>query len=166
MRSADRRILTFFAAWQALRGGRLVPYRRDFDPMAVASLLSSIWLYRYDSELEDFVCRLAGEDVNQAWGGSIRGLTLRQIVGQEDHRVVLSRWRNIIAKPAIHYGAAMERLTNQELRRAERLIVPLSDDNGDVNFVIGISLYRLGPVDPERRPLQPEDVVQIPCSEL
>lgn len=143
-----------------------MPYRRDFDPAAVATLLSSVWLYRYDSELEDFVCRLAGEDVNHAWGGNIRGLTLRQIVGQEDHPVVLARWRNIIVKPAVHYGAAMERLTNQELRRAERLILPLCDDDGDVSFIIGISLYRLGPVDPERRPLQPEDVIQIPCAEL
>ena len=166
MPAAGPEILQFFSAWHAIRGDRIVPYRRDFDPIAIPALLSSIWLYRYEHERGDFVCRLAGEDVNEAWGRNIKGRTLREVIGAHDHPMVLERWRRIVSGPMLHYGFAVERMTNQELRRAERLILPLANDADEICYTIGLSLYRIGPVDPMRTALHPEDVIQIPCTEL
>lgn len=163
---ADSKVLKFFDSWMEARGDRLVPYRQQYSPISIGRLLSSVWLYQYDPLIGDFVCVLSGESVNEAWGGNINGLTLRQIVGEQDHPVVLQRWRRIVEIPAIHYGTAEERLSAQDLRRAERLILPLSEDNDEICAVIGISLYSLGPVDIDRRALHPEDIIQIPCSEL
>lgn len=162
----DPRIFAFFRAWRAARREAMVPRRVDFDPLAVPSLLLHVWLYRLDPGLDDFVCRLAGEEVNAAWGRSIRGRTLREVVGDADHPTVLRRWRQIVGVPLVHYGAAAERLSALETRSAERLLLPLSSDADVVDHVLGISLYRISADSRGRSPLVPEDIVQIPCAEL
>lgn len=163
---ADPRIFAFFRAWRAARREAMVPQRADFDPLGVPVLLPHVWLYRFDAGLGDFVCRLAGEEVNAAWGRSIRGRALREVVGPADHPVVLRRWRQIVGVPLIHYGAAAERLSALETRSAERLLLPLASDGDAVDHVLGISLYRISGASRSRSPLVPEDIVQIPCAEL
>ena len=167
---ADPRVFKFFDAWNAARtvGGthRAIPYKRDFDPTAVPGLLHQVWLYRYDPEIGDFVCKLSGEEVNQAWGKSIRGMRLRDIVGIEDHPTILARWQRIVGKGMVHYGASRERLTRLKVQIGERLLLPLLDGDGKVDFVLGISLYRFGSTDPGQPTLQEEDITQFPCAEL
>lgn len=163
---ADPRIHTFFAAWNAARHGKPIPSRRDFDPLAVAPLLKFVWIYRYEPDIPDFVCRLAGENVNDAWGRSIKGRRLLDIVGAADHPVVMERWLRILREPSIQYGARQERLSALDLHRAERLILPLTGDSGEAEFVLGISLYTVAHPDPNRPPLISEDIVRIPCAEM
>ncbi len=163
---ADPRIYEFFEAWNDLRAGRLVPRKAAFDPSRVASLLNAVWLYRFDADIDDFVCSLAGENVNDAWGRSIRGRCLRDIVGEKDHPVVLRRWQQIVSVPLIHYGAIQERMSRLATRRAERLIVPLTDDNDVPAFTLGLSLYAIDAGDPNRSALVPEDITQIRCADL
>lgn len=163
---ADRRVFAFFQAWRAARRETMVPRRTDFDPLAIPTLLPHVWLYRYDDRLDDFVCRLAGEEVNAAWGQSIRGRALLEVVGTADHPIVLRRWRQIVGVPLIHYGAAAERLSALETRSAERLLLPLASDGDVVDHVLGISLYRISGAGLSRSPLVPEDIIQIPCAEL
>lgn len=158
-------ILRFFEAWTSVRQGRLVPRKPDFDPRHIPSLLTNVYLYRFDSDRRDFVCLLSGERINQAWNRSIRGLTLREILGERDHPTVLQRWRSIIETPLVHYGSESERLSRLDTQRAERLILPLESDNG-IDHVIGLSLYTVGLADPDRQPLISSDIVRIPCIEL
>ncbi len=159
-------IFTFLDAWRDMRGGRLVPYKRDFDPARVRGLLASIFLYRFDRERDDFVCHLAGEQINQAWGRSIRGLTLREIVGDNDYPIVIERWREIIGRPLVHYGSEQERLSRLDKRRAERLLLPLAADDGRIDHVIGVALYTIGLANLQRSPLILSDITQLPCDEL
>ncbi|NMM44553.1 PAS domain-containing protein [Rhodospirillaceae bacterium KN72] len=167
---ADPRIFQFFDAWNAARavGGvhRTIPYKRDFDPASIPGLLHQTWLYRYDPDLGDFVCNLAGEEVNHAWGKSIRGMRLRDIVGIEDHPTILDRWHRIVGKGMVHYGASRERLTRLKVQIGERLLLPLLDGEDRVDYVLGISLYRFGSNDPGQSTLQEEDIIQFPCAEL
>ncbi|WP_416899932.1 MAG: PAS domain-containing protein [Minwuia sp.] len=164
--SADPRIFRFLDAWRGARHGRLLPRKRDFEPLDVADLLGCVWLYRYDGEAGDFICRLAGEAVNDAWGGSIRGLTLRRIVGEADYPVMIGRWRRIVSTPLIHYGADSERLSGLSARRAERLLMPMTDDEGEAVFMLGLSLYRIESADATRPVLTPEDMIQVPCERI
>lgn len=163
---ADPRVFTFIDAWRAIRHGTLVPLRTDFDPMAIPTLLPHIWLYRFEPELDDFVCKLAGEEVNSAWGHSIKGNTLREVVGEADHPTVLRRWRKIVGVPVIHYGSGTERLSAMQTRTAERMLVPLASDDDVIDHVLGLSLYKISGFDPSRPPLVLEDIKQIPCTEV
>lgn len=163
---SDARLFTFLDAWRGSRADSLVPTKRDFDLFQVPSLLRYTWLYRFDTDAGDFVCLLAGEDVNRAWGGPIKGKTLREVVGEQDHPIVLKRWREIIETPLIQYGAKDEKLTNQDIWRAERLLLPLASIEGRRNHVIGVSLYRLSAYEEARAPLIEEDIFQVPCAEV
>lgn len=164
---ADPGIVEFLEGWkQARQDGVLVPRKSDFDPLSIPRLLASTWLYVFDPDAGDFRCLLEGEEVNAAWGGLIKGLSLKQVVGAADHPIVLGRWRQILETPLAHFGKAGERLTEQSIRRAERLILPLADDDGVPAYTLGCSLYRLGPVDLGKAALGPEDIVQIPCELL
>ena len=163
---ADPRIALFLNAWRDARQGSLVPYKHDFDPISVPGLLRFVWMYRYDPDLGDFVCLLAGEDVNTAWGRSIKNAKLQEVVGLQDHATVLERWLQIVGRPAGLHGAKDERLTAHETWRAERMILPLRSDGGETDHVIGLSLYRLALPDGQRQPLVSEDITIIPCEDL
>ena len=163
---ADRRIFLFFEAWLKARDGAAVPFRRDFHPDSIPSLLGFIWLYRYDSSKEDFVVQLAGESINDAWGRGIKGLTLRDIVGDADYPVVRERWLGIVNRPAVQYGAAQEQLSAIEAWNAERLQMPMRSDDGAIDVVIGVSLYKLELTTSKRTAVIPEDVIQFPCEDF
>lgn len=165
LKGADPRVFRFLDAWRAVRGDRIVPERRDFDPLALPDLLSFLWLYRFEPARNDYVVRLAGEEVNAAWGFSIRGKTMREIVGDDDYPVMRARWDKILSVPLLHHGAATERLSAIRSRRAERMLLPLAD-NGVRNTMLGISLYTISATDPDRPVLEPEDITQIPVAEL
>lgn len=163
---ADPRIFVFLQAWREARGDALIPKRSAFDPMAVRSLLPFLWIYRFETERDDYVVRLAGEEINNAWGRSIKGMTMREVVGDADYPVMRERWGNILGVPLIHYGASSERLSALDTRRAERMLTPLADNDGTPNHILGISLYEISPTDSSRPSLEPEDITQIPCSEV
>ena len=163
---ADPRVFEFIEAWRAARRGRLVPRREDFDPMAVPGLLGCVWLYRSDPDLDDFVCRLAGEEIKAAWRGNLKDRTLREIIGGDDHAVVMERWRRITAGPLIQYGAAAERGGDGRQCRVERLVLPLASADGMIDHMLGPSLYALASPNLTRTILVPGTTVQIPCAEL
>jgi len=134
-------ILRMFEAWSDARRGHAVPRRKDFDPLAVPDLLKFVWIYRMDPAIGDYVCDLAGEEVHDAWGGSIKGKHLRAIIGDTNHRIVRERWDRIRDVPMVLYGAAADDPAASSSRFVERLVMPLSDAAGHVTSIIGVSLY-------------------------
>ena len=163
---ADPRVFSFIEAWMAARHGKLVPYRDDFDPMSVPTLLGSAWLYRYEPDLGDFVCRLAGEEIKAAWRGDLKGRSLREIIGDDDHAVVVARWRLVMAGPLIQFGAASEPRDGSTHRRVERLVLPLAEPGAGITHMLGLSLYALSRQNLTRTILVPDTTIQIPCADL
>lgn len=163
---ADSRIFAFIDAWRMARRGKLVPFRHDFDPTGVPNLLACVWLYRFEPDLGDFVCRLAGEEIKAAWGGNLTGRSLREIIGEDDHDVVMERWGRIMAGPLIQYGAAAEQEGGDQARRVERLVLPLVSESGALHYMLGLSLYALASPNLTRTILVPGTTVQISCTEL
>lgn len=163
---ATPEIQSFLAAWLDARGDDLVPQRKSFSPMTIPILLRFVWMYEFDPERQDFVCQLAGENVNEAWGGSIKGRTIREVVGKVDYPAVRSRWDIIVGQPAIHYGAAEERMTSLETWQAERLLLPMASGDDTINVILGCSIYSLQRGAPEGTKAIPELIIQIPCADL
>lgn len=160
----DPRAVRFLNAWLLSRNGRTLPTRQDFDPMRVPTLLPFTSLYRWDAERDDFVCKLAGEALRGAWGRSIAGLSLQEVVGPDNHPVIKERWQRILSGPMAHHGLTQERLQG-EVAQADRLILPLRDGpDGPVDHIICFSLYRYDGTPGSTAPLAPEDITQIPCS--
>jgi len=163
---ASSNIQKFFGAWLDARGDALVPSRTSFSPLTIPSLLRFVWIYQFDSRQQEFVCQLAGESVNEAWGGSIRGRTIRDIVGEHDYPMVRNRWDSVVGWPAILYGALDERLTSMEVWQAERLLLPMASEDGTIDVMLGISLYRLQHMASGGKANVPELITRVPCAEL
>jgi hypothetical protein len=161
----DPRARRFLNAWLAARTAAAgVPMRQAFDPMAVPTLLSAVSLYRWDPARDDFICKLAGETTRGAWGRGIRGLPLAEVVGADHHPTIKQRWLTILAGPMVHRGW-VERERDGSLSRADRLILPLRDgEDGPVDHILCLSLYRFDGPGQAQPPLVPDRVTQIPCA--
>lgn len=163
---ADPRIYVVVEGWCQARKGALVPKRGDLDPVSIAGALGDVFIYRYHPDRGDYVCELAGEHVNDAWGRSIKGQTLRQVVMDTDHPTVLERWELVRSVPLIQYGTAAEQLAPSGVRYLERMILPLVSHEGLIDTVLGVSLYASWLDRADLPPMMPQDVVHIPCSDI
>lgn len=165
-RDADPKVLAFLGAWKSARGDRLVPFRHDFDPLAVPSLLRCAWIYRFDKARGDYVCELAGEEINDTWGRSIKSLTLFEIVGPRDHAVVTARWKKVLEGPLVQFGWFSDSNPVTLNFEAQRLVLPLASRSGELDTVLGFSLYRISLPDTDRPPPFVKTVKRVPCSAL
>ncbi|MDF1791122.1 MAG: PAS domain-containing protein [Thalassobaculaceae bacterium] len=168
--SADPRIHQMLDGWRAARGDGVVARRASFDPLTVVRMLEFIWIYRHCPIANDYVCDLAGEEVNAVWGHSIKGRTLTEIVGAEHRSTLAERWAIARSEPAILYSATEDMPDPHLVHRVERLVLPMAAETGAVDSVLGVSLY-----DVRRHRLagkaansaaMPAEVVRIPVAEL
>ena len=163
----DPKIFQLLDAWKSVRGDALVPLKRDFDPLSIPKLLSSVWLYGLNPDGSDFTCRLAGENINRTWGGSIAGRAAKTLFEGEDHKIVSDIWHQVLQTPAIHYGKA-EKVRENSLYAAERIVFPLRAEESDPTrgYVLGMSLYTFNNLDKA----QPEKILgntyHICCSDI
>ena len=163
---SDRRLSEFLAAWRQARTDTAVPLKSDFDPLLIPALLRHVWIYRFDPDRNDFVCLLVGEEVNQAWRRNLKGDTLLELVGEDDHKTVFERWRHLIAVPAALIGSRDKAVSENDTWRAERMILPLRGATGAVDHLIGLSLYHhVAPV-PNPEPSISDEVTVLPCAAL
>lgn len=163
---ASAGVRAMLAAWSAARdGGEPVPRKRAFDPMTVPHLLPHIWIYRFDPAIDDFVCQLAGERINLAWGvTSLRGRSLREIVGADNQTAARRRWLDVIRAPLIQYGRQDDPLGGTN--HAERLVLPMASEDGTIDYTIGLSLYERRQTDHDRTPPVWDNVQRIACADL
>ena len=162
----DQRFSLFIEAWRAARGDSLVPWKSDFDPLLIPTLLRFVWIYRFEHAVGDFVCLLSGEEVNKAWRRSIKGETLEELVGPRDHKTVLDRWIKLVQTPAALLGSMDDRISEEDIWRAERMILPLRGPDGAVDHLIGLSLYHLAAPVIRPEPGISDTITLIPCSDI
>lgn len=165
-REAHPHIVLLLSAWMNARRNALAPLRKDLKPEDILPVLPNIWLYRYDDSVGDFICRIAGERINDAWGQSLRGTHFRDIVGWDAHGAALQRWKAVLNTPSIQYGKIVESRSESGRIIAERLVLPLADRTGTVRYTVGLSVYPYRQDDRNRTPPVWDDVIVIPCAEL
>ncbi|WP_084618575.1 PAS domain-containing protein [Thalassobaculum salexigens] len=138
---ADPRIFELFDGWLAARGDHPVADRAAFDPVTISRMLAFVWIYRMAPDRGDYICELAGEEVNAVWGNSIKGRTLTEIVGPEHRTTLAGRWARARSEPAILYSATENLPDPHFVHRVERLVLPMRSRDGEVDSVLGTSLY-------------------------
>lgn len=129
------------AWWFEKRGERLMPALCDVKPVEIRSALSQIWLCEYLPQGRLFRYRLAGEEINDFWGLSLRGKYLDEILTSEQLVSAKKKCRMAIDLPAIVYDRLCLSLTKSITRHGERIVLPLSDDGRTVTALLGAT-YR------------------------
>lgn len=168
----DLRFLQLLRHWAENRPsidgkpGLMMP-RTALDPVAIRGCLAHIWLAQYSAAEDDFVFRLAGERVNEAWGTNITGKRSGEFMAPASAATARQIYRRILLTPAVHVGYRRIEPAERQQKGAERLVVPLSDPGGGPWGIVGMSLYHFNPVtQADLPPYVGPDVTYYPCRGL
>ncbi|RED53425.1 PAS domain-containing protein [Aestuariispira insulae] len=119
-----------------------IPRKSAFDPVNFPRSLPYCWLYEYVSEADDFLCRVSGSVVDEAWGQPIRDHLVGEFMPPDLAETSLPRMRNVINKPALLH---IRRYCDTTQKPVEKLVLPLADENDRIRFVFGTSHYQYRP---------------------
>jgi hypothetical protein len=125
--------------WRSLGQGS-IPNRRLFLPFKIPRLLPSLFVLEVANEVENYRFRLAGGDLEQAYGAKAVGLTIGQIdVGSPETKAAMLRDYGICVRDRV---AMLSRQTfmveTTGPYRHERLLLPFETDRpGFAGQIIG-----------------------------
>lgn len=141
-----RRVLRHWAERRQAADGKpgVRTPRSAIDPGAIRDCLPNVWIHQYLPDQDDFICTLAGESVNQAWGRSLIGKRVSQIMPAPIRERVQLLYRRMLMMPAVQFSQRRILPTDRLVQSADRLIVPLSRDDGSPYGIFGITIYHLG----------------------
>lgn len=106
-----------------------VPGRRDVDPLAFHRLLPYIWLIDYERAADVFRYRLAGDWIESAFGRSLKGRVLSEVVPREVYAGAETRVRALLAEPsAMLVTGTLYHFDDGTSYHGQRLILPLRSD--------------------------------------
>ena len=163
---ANPLLMLFLRHWAARRDGLVMP-RPAIDPAVLRSCLPDVWLFQYHQDEDRFVCTLAGERVNEAWGQSLIGKTPQQFMRPDSAAIAQGIYRRIVLTPALHVSHRRIAPAGRHEKGAERLVVPVSDSHGQPYGIFGLSLYHFDPVTQAgHEPYVGSDVTYYPCAGL
>jgi hypothetical protein len=136
----DHRLYALLSYWLALRDGRSIPNRQDFDPTKVPFLLNGFWILKRDAATGRYRFHLAGEE--------IRSLLGRRIVGEyvddlfvEHGRQFTETLDQVTSMPGIHHMIGSAYQSGRHGVHTERLALPMAD-NGVIDTVFGATVYQ------------------------
>jgi len=139
-----------FRYWDAKRGRRAMPARRDLDPLEFAFALGHVLLLDVERDPLAFRFRLHGTALVQHAQYDMTGRTVDDMPNPTNREVLQGRCRDLIATKAPFVGRS-ERLLGGQLYGYEVVWMPLSDDGETVNILMGGLAY----FDDPRRMRQP-----------
>ncbi len=135
----DPRIRLVFEEWNRARAEKLMPRWSDLDPAAMKPALPYIWAYRRDADGE-YINRLAGENVVQTLGFSMRGQPLRKFFPEAVAQLAIERYNRILGEPALCHMRGPIFSDDERRGEGERIVLPLAPDRGG-DGVLGATIY-------------------------
>lgn len=162
----SEKVFLFLDAWKRARNGALVPLRQDIDPLRFVRILSAVWIYQFDPGCGDFICQLAGEDINTAWERNIKGTGLKDIVADDNHDAVLARWHTILSEPNLEYSIITEYTETRIPYQIERLLLPLATAPDQRDCVMGLTLFDSRMAGKKPSTYREDVQIQIPVADI
>ncbi len=130
-------IRDFYALWRALRRGRLVPSRADFDPVAIRAYLPNVFMIDVEDGGARFRYRLCGTAVAEVYG-DFTGRYVDEFVSPDFRDTAIARLRDVALRFHVHYLVQALTWQDRPYIRYRRLLMPLSDDQRRANILLGI----------------------------
>jgi hypothetical protein len=129
------------AYWQAKRAGRSMPSRRQIAPEEIKPLLPHIML----AEVVDgarFRYRLVGTEVERRYGKSLTGGFIDELLDSDYGANVLALYARLMAERRPLFSRDRVEAASGAYMISERVMLPLSENDQDVNMVISAQTYR------------------------
>ncbi|HVO02075.1 MAG TPA: PAS domain-containing protein [Candidatus Cybelea sp.] len=142
--------------WNTARSNRAMPAWRDIDPVAIGPHLRYVWAWKYDAAHDTFSGRLAGEEIDRAFGKSLRGVPMTEFFSPEAFSVAFPRHRRVATEPCFMHGEGLVFVHVGRLLVGERIIMPLAEDGVHGDGIVGATIYHAGAARPDERPFGPD----------
>jgi hypothetical protein len=140
----NRDLAALWVYWQAKRGARAMPRRRDIDPTEIPRLLPHLQIVEVIGEAQRFRYRLAGTAICEAFGRDPTGRFVDEIIPAErlaiahhHYRLVWETHRPIFVRNKYTTTKAVDIV-------ASRLILPLSEDGERVSKLLMAQTFEYG----------------------
>lgn len=135
------RILQVLDVWLAAAGGAAMPRRSAIDPAKLGRNLDIVWLCDVVRPGPRYRYRLAGERVNEVYGGSLAGRFMDEIIPAATQAPVLARYHRVVAEHGVSHTAGSLYLSSGRIYAGERIAMPLSDDGQIVDALLGATAF-------------------------
>lgn len=139
----DDRLLALATHWQdALEDSGATPSFEHLQPRLGQDLLNIHWLVEEQGHPRRFRYLSIGEHVKVAYGGSIVGRYLDELVKRSAQARVMGYFDTVISRPAVVHIAG--RVYSEATRPAsgERLLLPIADEKtGRVSRILGATTH-------------------------
>lgn len=153
---ANPQIHRLYHLWQdrQLPDGRPMP-REALDPIELGTLLPNVMLLeveevRQGRQLPMVRFRVAGDEIEARYGCSLRGSSLHETFPLVRRTDTSHQWSEILRDGRPKYRRGPMRFPDDQVFEAERLLLPLSQGERDVAFILGAIFYLRMAVDGER----------------
>lgn len=125
--------------WLELRQGRRMPARRQIQPQDIPALLPYIFLV--DVLPDGYRFRLVGTHIAEHFGIDATGKRLDDVATGAFYQRARRDFDAVAQGPALHYIASELYWRDRHWMMYRRLLLPLSDDDRQVNMLIGLGVY-------------------------
>jgi hypothetical protein len=123
--------------WDAKRGTRALPARRDIDPLELSSLLPHIFLIDVLDQARHFRFRLSGTEVDHIYRRSMQGKAPADIASPRVAGELEAQIRAVLAQRRPNCAPYLVRGADHTTWRFERLLMPLSSDGEGIDMLMG-----------------------------
>lgn len=155
----DTKLRRLYDYWCARCPEGAPPSRRDIDPLDIPDLLPNLFLLDVVGDAEDFVFRLAGSLVEDAFSMPLRGRSIAEIQKAAGTPIPVVQHIEVARGGGPRYREGSVLVAGREHWRTQRLLLPLSSDGRIVDVLIGGAIFLLGsrgkPPAPEPRSYAP-----------
>ena len=127
--------------WDRAREGKLMPAWSDLDATELRRNLTIVWAWKYDRAGDRFTGRLAGEEINDAFGKTLRGADMAEFFREFDYPKIFARHKRVVTEPCCARGSGQVFAHARRVGLGERIIMPLAEDGAHGDGVFGATLY-------------------------
>jgi hypothetical protein len=138
------RLREAYAYWDAKRRNKLMPSRKDIDPVEIPRLLPYVILIDVVREPLDFRYRLMGTQACDIMRGDFTGQLFSKIPGKKE-RALWQEYDALVSSKAPMYWQTPYVGPERFLRNFENILLPLSNDGVNVTMIFTVISFERGP---------------------
>ncbi len=123
--------------WAALRRGRVVPARSDIDPRGIEGALEYAFVAEYLAPGHARM-RIAGTHLCDMMGMEVRGMPVSAMMAPVSRERLSNVIKDLFDRPArVELALTAERRMGQPALQARMVLLPMTDDFGDISRILG-----------------------------
>ena len=145
MKCKSDNLQSLYDYWNDKRGSRKAPARSDIDPLDFVKLLPCILMYDVLRDPLDFRMRLFGTRLVSVSDQDFTGKMLNQIFPNDVQATFRKELTDICETFEPSVACYDGKWMSKDFVSYERLILPLSEDDKEVNILLGCVIYSMEP---------------------